>query len=296
MCRKSFLASIARMEWPVHIVSDWHQRVPRWSAALLAGALAADLGHAAWAFRTLPVSQVTPSAAIVSAEPRPGVNVRQIVDAHLFGSNAIAPTVDAAHAPETQLPLALSGIIATAHASQGYAILGEKGKPSHLYYAGASLSDVAQGRLYQVFADHVVLDLNGRLETLRLPRQTMLTNVPAPIQVAAAAPDPAAASQSSDDVQFKPPRDPTVAESWFGNLRVTTNNFQGQLHGLRLHPIKRFEREFDLREGDIVTAVNGVEVTDPDVLQDLLKTYPKSLSLTFTRAGVQQSLTVPLQQ
>lgn len=283
------------MEWRVHIVSDWRQGAPRWSAALLAGALAADLGHAAWAFRTLPVSQV-PSAEIVSAAPYSKVDVRQIVDAHLFGSNAVAPSVDAAHAPETQLPLALSGIIATAHASQGYAILGEKGKPSHLYYAGATLVDVAQGRLYQVFADHVVLDLNGRLETLRLPRQTMLANVPASIQVAAAVPDPAVATESSEDGQFKPPRDVTIAESWFGNLRATRNNLPGQIHGLRLHPVKSFQREFDLQEGDIVTAVNGVEVTDPDALQELLKTYPKSLSLTFTRAGVQQSLTVPIQE
>lgn len=277
-------------------VSDWRRRAPRWSAAFLACLTVADLGHLAWAFRSLPTAH-SPSGGLASPVPstRARADVQQIVNAHLFGVGEAARQLDSEHAPETQLALALTGVIATKDPNDGYAILGEKGKATHLYRTGASLSEGPPGRLYQVFDDHVVLDLNGRLETLRLPRHLeSIAAAPAPIRVAAA--DTPAPADRPDDTQFKPPRDPTMAESWFDNLRATRNNLAGQLHGMRLHPNKRFEREFDLREGDVVTAVNGVEITDADALRALLKGAPKTLSLTFTRAGAQQTLTVPIQE
>ena len=59
-----------------------------------------------------------------------------------------------------------------------------------------------------------------------------------------------------------------------------------------LHPSKRYQRQYGLREGDTLTEVNGVTLTDPEALENALKADGKSLSLTFVRDGVQQTRTL----
>ncbi len=63
-----------------------------------------------------------------------------------------------------------------------------------------------------------------------------------------------------------------------------------------LHPPKRYLRQYGLRDGDTLTAVNGVTLTDPDDLANALKGAGKSLSLTFVRDGVQLTKTLPVGQ
>jgi general secretion pathway protein C len=289
--RKSFLATIAPMWRALLLQSDWAQRAPRWSAVVLAGVIAADLTHLGFALRGLatpiPARAITPSAMVAVTRLDP----QRIVQAHLFGNETAAPgTVDPAAAPETRLALELSGIIATRDPTKGFAILGEKGKASHLYSVGAPLRDTVAGRLYQIFADRVVLDLEGRLETLKLPRKSLpgapATGTASGTVTAAAATAPATDGAGSPDT-------PTPAANWFGMLypqRLVAG-------GIKLRPDMRVRREYDLRIGDVLNAVNGVEISGPHSMEDVqevLKTSGKSLQLTVTRDGIQQTLTVPV--
>jgi general secretion pathway protein C len=222
------------------------------------------------------------------------VDVARVVDAHLFGgtgTTAGGRGEDAANAPDTRVALSLSGIIATKDPEDGFAILGEEGEPPHLYRVGAALM-VAGGRLFRVFADRVVLDFDGRLETLRLPR-SLLSGQGRRRAYAAredAQPTGAAAAMAAS-TEFEA-RQATPAQSLFGSVNAERLNVDGHMAGMVLHPEKRIQRQYGVRDGDLLTAVNGVELTDPDTLADALKSSGKSLSLTFTRDGVQQTKTL----
>ena len=269
-----------------HLDSGWRQQAPRWSAVVLAGVIAADFGHLAWACRSL--LDVRSPVAVGAPPALPHLDVRPIVSAHLFGADAtVQRAADAASTPETRLSLALSGIIATRNPREGFAILGEKGKSTHLYSVGARLVDAPEGRLYQIFVDRVVLEFNGRLESLRLPHQQLTAGLP---QGAATASDTAAQTVAASVAALPDP--PTPIESWFAGLDVQRYNGDTGRPGLLMHPNKRLQREYDFRRGDVLTAVNGVEITDSDALDNALKAAGRSLSLTITRAGVQQTLTV----
>jgi type II secretion system protein C len=219
-------------------------------------------------------------------------DVQQIVAAHLFGAPAkhIPTGADADTAPDTQLALALSGIMATKDPQTGYAILGEQGKATHFYRVGAPLEVARGGRLFRVFTDRVVLDFDGRLETLRLPHYRLPDASPPSVRVAAAA----SAEPDSAPVQDSPPAgalaaEVTPAQSTFSLLDAERRNVDGHMDGMVLHPSKRYQRQYGLRDGDTLTAVNGVTLTDPDALANALKDAGKALSLTFVRDGVQQT-------
>jgi type II secretory pathway component PulC len=60
-----------------------------------------------------------------------------------------------------------------------------------------------------------------------------------------------------------------------------------------LHPEKRLQRQTGLRDGDILTAINGVEITDQDsedALNNALNSSDGAVSLTYSRNGVQQTV------
>jgi type II secretory pathway component PulC len=133
----------------------------------------------------------------------------------------------------------------------------------------------------------VVLELDGKLQTLRLPRQTLGTTA-AQTNVAdsAAAPGGTPAAAPSPD-EFTP------AEGVFANLNVEPNPAAGQTTGMVMHPAKRLQREYGLKDSDVLTAVDGVEITDADVLASTLRTNAKSLSVTFVRDGTPQTIRLP---
>jgi general secretion pathway protein C len=267
------------------LIAGWLPRAPRWTAALLCGLMVAELAHSAWALRSAfspgPAERPLPQQRRVSR-----FNVEPIVAAHLFGASAASDAApDAANAPETRLAFALSGIIATKDPNDGFAILGEQGKPAHLYRVGAAVEST-RGRLFRVFVDRVVLDFDGRQETLLLPR-SLLPGMS--YQQAGMETQSATAAPAVD------PRQRSLAQSAFGSLFAEPSNVNGQMVGLLLHPARRLQRQYGFRDGDLLVAVNGVEINDPDVLQNMLaSSSEKTLSLTFTRDGVQQTKTLPV--
>src|SRR5258708_36787269 len=76
-------------------------------------------------------------------------------------------TQDAANARQSNANLVLAGTIATQDPKHGVAIISDGG-PSKVYSVG---DNVGGASLHSVYLDHVILDRNGPLETLLLPRQ-----------------------------------------------------------------------------------------------------------------------------
>jgi len=261
-----------------------------------------DLAHTAAVLRE-PDAQHAPFPQIPPASPP--LDASTISDAHLFGSDhaATAP-MDPGKAPETELALALTGTMATRNPNVGYAIIGEKGKPGHMYRNGAPLGEGLSGRLYQTFADHVVLELNGHLEILKLPHQALaaFNNVvlagPGK-HVEQTPPVPAGPSlaalglHAGDD-----PDHPSPAEAWFELLHPQHRIVGNQTVGIKLRPDPQLRDAYNLRPNDVLTAINGVVISGPQSFQDLqdaLKSNSgSSMELTVTRDGVPQVLTVSL--
>jgi len=263
---------------------NWRQYAPRAASAALACLLALDVSHTVWALHD--VSRVRPAPTpVVEPTRAPEIDPAQIADAHLFGETAVAvAAVDPEHAPETDLPLTLHGVVATDDPRAGYAILGAADQPTHLYRSGAEIEDVTGGRLQEVFVDRVVLDMNGKLQTLRLPHQDLF----------AGDSHSADGATSVAQTEARPARveDPDVitpAEGFFASLNVEQTNV-GDSTGLVMHPAKRFQRQYGLKDSDIITAVDGVEITDSQALANTLRTNAKSLSLTLVRDGVPRTI------
>ena len=274
-------------------MGKWPAPAPRWTVLLLGVLIVADAGHIA--LRLHAESRITGDPRI--GTPRPGTSTlarrdaQRIVRSHLFGVDPAAARPGATGATQTALHLALSGIIATSDPNDGYAMLGEQGQATRLYRTGAALANADSARLYEVFADHVVLDFGGRRETLSLPRQHLNTSSGLRV-VRFDAPTDTDAILLPNSAREEPP---SAAEGWFSNLyaeRYTTNGKTG----LRLHPAMRFQRRYGLREGDSLTAVDGVPVGDADAIDNVLRSGGKTVALTLTRNGVEETVTFPVEE
>jgi type II secretion system protein C len=279
-----------RMRAGALTVRDWLRQAPRWTAILLGGLIAADVAQFVLQMRAHADSGPARISASRSSSSGPGLE--QLLNAHLFGVEPAAALPGASDAAAAHL--ALSGVVATGDPNEGYAILGEQGKSTHLYRAGAALAGSGDDRLYQVFADHVVLALGGRLQTLTLPLNlsrsgTAQADTQAQAQALAETARIAAALPSNNDP-------PTATQSWFSNLLAERYNVDGKLAGMLLHPAKHFQRRYGLRDGDTLTAVNGVAITDEETLDKALKTNSTTVALTVVREGVPATLRFPVNE
>jgi general secretion pathway protein C len=226
----------------------------------------------------------------------PAIGPGIIVGAHLFGQAPVPPT-DARKAAVSTRPLVLTGAMATSDPKVGYAIIGQVGQPAHLYHAGGALVGIANGRLYEVFTDRVVLDLCGRFETLLLPNTKRGAGQLAMTAAPADAKEDGGDETETPNQLNTPLQLVTLTESIFGNLRPIRVNAAGKFAGMRLNPNKSDQKKFGLRSGDVVTAVDGVPINDPDTLTSLLKASDSgSLSLTVMRDGNQYDIQVAADQ
>jgi general secretion pathway protein C len=279
------------------LLLELRQRGPQVVASLVAVLSVLDGAHFGWALRSLTNTPTDLPALPVATQPRrTGPDPQQIVAAHLFGAPPVErPPGD--NAPDTQLALTLSGIIALKNPDKGYAILAEEGKPGHLYATGTVIAGTS-ARLQQVFFDRVVLDKQGELETLRLPRSALAGLVSGGrMSVGSRATDTADADSRPTDPAAADLYDrnhPSAAQDFINYLGAEQSHVDGKLAGLIVHPPKSVQRKYGLQDGDLLTAINGVAIDDPDALPELLRTAGGSLSLTLTRAGAQQTKAMQL--
>ena len=112
-------------------------------------------------------------ADLSSIQPRPEATLaarnplQTLLSAHLLGekpSNQIKPP--SLQAPETSLNLNLKGIMMAQKPSDNYAIIGAPNTPDRSY----GLNDIlpGNGRITHIFTDRIILENDGRQESLRL--------------------------------------------------------------------------------------------------------------------------------
>lgn len=251
----------------------------------------------------VPPAQVLGTIASPTAATASGPNL-DLASLHLFGQ-AQAPDAAPAQQPmqETALRLELRGAFASNEPSTARAIIADEQRRENSYRLDAPLPGGAV--LKEIHSDHIVLSRNGRLETLRLPKErleSMSFDDAASGDFAAAAesstqPELVASQGSLSELRDAVINDP---QAMMGLLRAEPVNESGQITGYRLGPGQDpvMLRRFGLRHGDIVTAVNGVQLDGPTKLPELMRVLPSAqeLRIEYKRRGQTRSVVLNLNE
>jgi len=263
----------------------------RWAARgvtlLLALLLFYQLARLVWVLLPPPElpppepAEVEPAAAVA---PTPsGADGRRIAGWHLFGKAEATAVARPApiEAPETRLRLTLRGLIASDDPDQARAIIAQAGGEERSYRVGDEITSGVT--LSEIYPDRVILERNGRYETLRLPRE----RVASPARQASL-PGSAAGGEILARYRDQVLQNP---RSLIELVRPVPHRENNRFVGFRLYPGSKpaLFRQLGLRPGDLVTAVNGIALDSPARGMELLNDLRTSESLAVTiRRGSEQ--------
>src|ERR1700722_7573727 len=267
---------------------------PYFLSLLLAALIAIEIARVAVALVSGPVKSPQPviKGNLQQHPAHTGVNAQAVAAAHLFGAAVADPTTqDPNNAPLSSANLVLAGNIATQDPKRGIAIITDGG-PSKVYAVGENVNGAS---LYSVYLDHVILDRGGTLETLLLPR-LLAGGVRGPLRTS---PAMARSSEAVDSVRRMVQQDPGLLDQVMRTV-PSYDNAAGKLRGFRAYPGRNrtIFNKLGLRPGDLVTAINGQPLDDPQHSQEVFNTIQSSNTVTVSveRGGQKQDITLNVAQ
>lgn len=240
----------------------------------------------------LPAEDVTTAAPVIMPATPPRQQsqqkIQQLTQSHLLGLYQPKMTAAAsANAPDTQMNLILKGVLAGG-TKIAFAIiaLGQNGAED-FYGIGDQVSGAI---LREVHADRIILERNGRFETLRLPEEFGANTFTAEPEGndSATFSNPSSPGEILSNIRQKVLRNPTA----FGEYAIPLPyNENGRLRGYKLQP--QGDRSlFDavgLSADDVIIEINGVELNDPTKGIKALRSLQraKSIDAKVLRNGVE---------
>ncbi|MBS0377607.1 MAG: type II secretion system protein GspC [Proteobacteria bacterium] len=273
----------AQERWRTLLVNKG-PRIATWVLALALGIQAALI--------ITDLAGGTPKAAVTrtAAAPSHPLDLAAITNAHLFGTAPVAKQ-DAANAPATSMALVLTGIIAGADPQSGLAIVGPTPQATKVYAVGDTIA--GGPKLHSVYSDRVVIDRDGQLESLALPRQAGPGVAPPPSAALLQGAENPALERMRRMISEQPGLIGDV-------MRPQPVMEHGHMNGFRVYPGRdraAFAR-LGLRPGDQVTAINGTPLDDRDRSQQILQTLTSAAEahVTVIRGGQTQDLVLNLAQ
>lgn len=334
---------VARFEQMLQAVARRIGQIPLryWQAAillLLVIWMSHSLARLFWML--VPPPELAPAAIAVhqtsgtSGDSLAGVNILDLKSLELFGQaqsvdqvaeNLPPPIEEADAAVDTQLNLQLLGVIASSAEDAGRAIIAANGQQD-VYAPGAELPVGRSVTLNRVLDQRVILNNNGRLESLWLHdegsdpgnrRSRAVNRYTAPV------PEPMTSrswSEESEAVQMDDQPPPqyvdngpqpdsvqgseadAVAEIGRNISDVVAMSIHregGQVVGYKIRPGRNAEQfaALGLQPDDIVTAVNGVPLNNPGKIMEIYRNMSNatSASLEIKRGGSVMSVDIVLQ-
>jgi general secretion pathway protein C len=275
---------------PGALQSAFAEHGPRAATVLLAALVAIQAGLLVTAqdhFASGQAAVVRGAASgAVAGTGRPALRVTDIVAAHLFGE--AAPVAADGSAPQTAVQLVLAGVLAVPDPRRGLAIIGPSATAARLYAVGSAVPGGV--KLYSVYPDHVLLDRDGSIESLQLPKKVLASTPPPPLASGVSSPGQRLAALAQGNGALLG-----------GLVRATPVISAGKLSGFRIFPGGRASiasfTQLGLRPGDLVTAVNGTQLDDVNRGNEILQTLSSSSSATLTvqRNGQPQDLNLNLE-
>jgi general secretion pathway protein C len=280
--------------------NEWLSRLqgngPRLVSLGLAALIAAELARIAISVLSGgPVK--SPQPVLPNMAPRTqqsGADVQSIVSAHLFGVATADPaTQDPANAPPSTANLVLAGTIATQDPKRGVAIISDGG-PSKVYSVG---DRVGGASLHSVYLDRVILDRSGALETLLLPKR-LAPGVGGQAAMRRPGADPRTVA-AVENIRHMVQQDPGILDQVMRTV-PSYDSAAGKLRGFRAYPGRNRQifNKLGLKPGDLVTAINGTELDDPQRSQEVFNTIQTSdhVTVSIERGGQKQEISLNIAQ
>lgn len=228
---------------------------------------------------------------------RGSTDVRTIADSHIFGTADVEEFVplviaDADLADTRLVNLTLNGTVASEIPNYSVAIISDGGNDQEVYVIGDSVGNNAT--LHAVYADRVVLNENGVLTNLKLPREFKDSPI---ANVRRATTTTRRNTSNSQSIQAAVTQNLTKLTDV---IRPTPYRVEGKQVGFRVYP-GRDRRKFaalGLRPGDIIKDIDGRELTDASQAMQVFQSLGTSEQVTVTieRNGESESLTLKTSQ
>jgi general secretion pathway protein C len=272
-----------------------------------------------------PADVLNPLVEPSQSGPRISVNIDELVQWNLFGTAATAPAPVVAEelasiadddldgventARETRLALTLQGVLSSSDSAEARAII-EAEKEQQLYLVGDELPVGNKVKVAKILSDRVVIDNGGKYELLMLFDEDDFAVSQSPSAGPSAVRKPVPTGRATSTSRRRGNADITqVAENYRRRLysnpqslaqvvKISAVREEGQLQGYRVSA-GRDREQFEalgFKANDVVTGVNGIELTDPGKaikLYEVMRTATQA-SFDVLRDGRSVTLEVAL--
>lgn len=272
-----------------------NQLLPAWISLLLVVVIAWQLAQMVWMLVPAPSAGdpiATPGHALTShATGSVAADANAISNAHIFGiadSDEAAPppvTEEIENLRDTRLTnLSLKGTIASNPAELAIAIIADGNNEERVYVVGDPVTSGAN--LHAVYADRVVLNENGVLTNLKLPK-----DFPAVTAVASRR-NTTTTRRARTNTQSIQAAVAQNVSKLADVIRPTPYFVGGQQQGYRVYP-GRNRAQFTalgLRPGDLIKDIDGQALTDPTQAMQIFQSLGNAdqVSVTVERNGQPQ--------
>jgi general secretion pathway protein C len=281
-----------------------NEHLPRWVTLALVVAIAWQLSQILWML--VPASSSGDPIIAPNAQTSNGPatragnqpNVRMIANTHLFGEANVedaAPVVAQSNIetlPDARVNLSLKGTVAASDPKSSYAIIADSNKEETVYKIG----DLVQAgtTLHEIHMDLVVLNQNGALSKLRLPKD--FPNGTSIVRRATPTVNRAASNNNRSIQNVVSQNVSKLADV----IRPTPYFVGGQQQGYRVYP-GRDRKQFaalGLRPGDLIKDIDGAALTDPKQAMEIFQNLGNAdqVSVTVERNGQPQTLILKTSQ
>jgi len=277
--------------------------LPQWVSLLLVVIIAWQLAKIIWMLVPGPSAgdPVTAPAnmPVTMSQPNSSADAQAIVTAHIFGeadadAEPATPVLEEAdNLQDTRLTsLSLKGTIAATQSEKAVAIIADGRDEEKVYSIGESVTSGAN--LHAVYADRVVLNENGVLTNLKLPKDFPEGAAPATRRNTTTT---SRATTSTQSIQA------VVAQNvsrLADVIRPTPYFVNGQQQGYRVYP-GRDRQQFaalGLRPGDLIKDIDGQALNDPEQAMQIFQSLDSAdqVSVTVERNGQPQVIVLSTSQ
>lgn len=247
------------------------------------------------------ISSAAPTSAAAIKKSNQRVDLAALKRLNLFGDLTAEPADEAPvaeAAPETNLKLTLTGVVASSDAEVAAAIIESKGNQNT--YGINEKIEGTNALLKEVFADRVIIRNGSRRETLMLDGIDFSSNGSTQVREAAPQPKPASsrtrprvvsreAAEATRQLRNKP-------AEFSDYIAISPYRRDGQLQGYRISPGRKPElfKSAGFQPGDIVTEINGLDLTDPMQSREAMTSLREAQSLQLTVNRGEETLTLYL--
>ena len=283
------------VDWTEQPPEQWlnvvNKYLPPVVTAVLVVMIAYQLAGITWNL----VPGAAPTLALRPGTSKPAqqpADLGKLTNSHLFGEARAetTPVVEAVDAPDTSLSLSLTGILAGG--AKGQAIISANRGQERTYHVGDSVDNADGATLHSVEPDRVLLNRNGKLETLRLPEQlsSAAPRTMSPVL-------PPAATQPAGSLRQVISEN---ASRLNDVIRPVPQVQEGKIIGFRINP-GRDRATFDalgLQPGDVVTDINGTVLDDPSQGLQVFQSLGEATqaNVTVLREGTPQVIVIDTTQ